>query len=187
MGDGTVIEVYTSTTLAILIGWTISKIVGVVAPRKLALVVGIIVGLAVATIARGAPPILYFTAILSPIAITVPLLAVRNFLQTSGISCPRFSKVELAGILVLYIVFLAASMGVISFDFYRLGYNPVWAGVFALFLIGYGAFRRNPFFPIIAIFGQVLWTFDIGSSNYFDHIGHVLLVPIIVVALLSRR
>lgn len=179
-------ELYTSVTLGILIGWVAFKILSFILPNKTALIFGMFIGLMSATLARETQSILYFTAILSPIAITIPLLALRSLLQTFSISCPQFSKWEMAGILAIYIAYLAASLGVLIFDPYRLGYSFVWAGTLAIMLIGYGAVRRNPFFPIAAISGQILWVSDIGSSNYFDHIGHALLVPIILVALIRR-
>lgn len=180
------IEVYTSITLGIIIGWIAFRLGRFATGRLIGYLFGIAAGIYCVIVARDSLPILYFTAIFSPIAVTIPLLAIRNTFAIFTFPWPRFSKSEVTLFLVLYIIFLSASMGVFTFDPYRFGYDPVIAGGVALALVIYGTIRRNPFFAIVAVSGQILWVFEIGSSNYFDHITHVLLIPISLVYVLRR-
>jgi hypothetical protein len=176
-------EVYSVLASSVLIGWVVFKLADLASESRTAGILALLVGLSVSTFARQTQPMLYFTAILSPVAISIPLLALRSVGRSFGFGLPRFQRWEIGLFLLIYVTFLAASLGAVSFDPYRLGYDPAWATVVALLLVAYGAWRRNPVLPVIGVGGQVLWLAGIGSSNYLDQIGHALLVPILIIAL----
>jgi hypothetical protein len=42
------------------------------------------------------------------------------------------------------------------------------------------------FLPLVAVLGQALWLMGWGSSNWFDHVLHAVLVPVTTVVLILR-
>ncbi len=177
------IDLYTSFVITIMLGWVAFQILKIALPYKQSLITGLLVGLAFATIGRTSLPVTFLVATFFPVAFTIPAIVIRDFMNKAGISCPPIKRWEIGLFLIIYSAFLAASMGAIAFDPYRFGYDPVWAGLVAMLLVAYTAWRKNPFPAIIAVTGQALWLAGIGSSNYFDQIGHFLLLPILLFAL----
>jgi hypothetical protein len=53
-------------------------------------------------------------------------------------------------------------------------------------LCGYGALTGQVFLPLVAVLGQALWLMGWGSSNWFDHVLHAVLVPVTTVVLILR-
>lgn len=176
----------TSVSLAVLLGWTVFALSGIVLPTLLAAYVGTIVGLALVLIFRTTIGLNGLVAVLEPIGIILPLLALRHVAGSLGLSVGTFSAVELLAFLILYVAFLATAFGVIPLEPYRLGYAPVPVAVMVLALCAYGALTGNIFVPLVAVLGQFLWIMGWGSSNWFDHVLHVMLVPVVLVVLVGR-
>ncbi len=125
-------------------------------------------------------------AIFAPFGAMLPALAAQNMLRRTGADLVKFSTVEIVFLLSVYVLYLAASLGVFEFDPYRLGYSPVAGGIVAVAGILYFYLRKH-WLPLYAIIlGQLAWSFDIGSSNFFDHISHAVLVPSMGVILVTR-
>ena len=55
-----------------------------------------------------------------------------------------------------------------------------------LAVCAYGALTGNLFLPAVAVTGQFFWVAGWGSGNWFDHVLHVLLVPVTAVELAVR-
>ena len=81
-------------------------------------------------------------------------------------------------------VFLASAMGVLPVDLYRLGYAPGPVAAMVLAVCGYGLWSGALFLPLVAVAGQALWVAGRGSSNWFDHVLHALLLPVAGVVLI---
>ncbi|WP_299848027.1 hypothetical protein [uncultured Roseovarius sp.] len=180
------IGVLTYASVAILLGWVVYALTGLFATAKVALIAGGVIGALSVILFRDTIVVRGFVAVLGPIGIMLPLLALRHAAAGAGVAIPSFGTVELLLFLLGYMVFLATAMGVIPVDLYRFGYAPVSVAIMVLALCGYGALTGNVFIPLVAVLGQALWVMGWGSSNWFDHVTHALLVPILFVVLTLR-
>ena len=127
-----------------------------------------------------------FVALMGPIGVVLPLLVLRHIGAELGLSIQTFGTIELLVFLMTYVVFLVAAMGAVPVDMYRWGYAPLPVAAMVLALCGYGALTGSVFIPLVAVTGQALWVMGWGSSNWFDHVLHVVLVPITIIALALR-
>ncbi len=127
-----------------------------------------------------------FIAVLAPFGVILPAMALQNMARGFGLNVKEFRTIELVIFVILYLVFLCASLGVFTFDPYRFGYIPLNSHIIAIIGVLYALCRQYYPLAVAILLGQVLWFFDIGSSNFFDHISHALLVPIILVCLFKR-
>lgn len=176
----------TYASVAVLLGWVVYALTGLFASVPVALVAGALVGALTVLVFRDTIAIRGFVAVLGPIGIMLPLLALRHVAAGMGVPVAPFGTVELLIFVTLYMGFIASSMGVIPVDLYRYGYAPVPVAVMVLALCAYGALTGSLFIPVLAVAAQALWVAGWGSSNWFDHVTHALLVPIIFVVLILR-
>ena len=172
--------------VAVLLGWIVYALTGLFAPVPIALVAGVVFGALCVLVFRDTVAVRGFIAVLGPIGIVLPLLALRQMAAGVGLPGAPFGTVELLVFVMLYMAFIATAMGVLPVDLYRLGYAPISVAVMVLALCAYGALSGNAFVPLLAVSGQALWVVGWGSSNWFDHVTHALLVPIIFVVLIAR-
>jgi len=178
--------VLTYLWVGILLGWAAFGLLSFVADSQMAFLVaimiagGMITGLHQTIVIRG------LIAVLEPVGVVLPLMAMWHVAGRLGVSVPVFSTVELSVFLVAYVAFLAASVGVIPVEVYRLGYGPIPVAVMVLALCAYGAVTGNVMVPLVAVAGQALWVMGWGSSNWFDHVLHAMLVPVVIVVLVMR-
>lgn len=179
-------ERYISAALAILLSWVAWGIAALVMPSTAALLVALPIGAAVALLLRDTIVLRGVVAIFDPIGIVLPLLIVRQMASGLGVPFEPFGTLELIIFLIVYLTFLTSSFDVFPADPYRLGYSPAFVAAIVLGLCVFGWVTGNAFIPFIAVTGQVMWVFKIGSSNYFDHILHVMLVPVAVIELIFR-
>lgn len=179
--------IYTTIWLALMLGWIFYKVLALLIPRPKAAIAGLIIGMLLATIGRQFPPATALTALLDPVALIIPVLLAEGLLRPFGYRRSAFPKWEILLFLALWIGFITLSTGVGPFDPYRLGYQPLGAGGITAAFIIYGVIRKNLFLPLLALAAQIMWAAGIGSSNYFDHIQHFLLLPVLLIALLPRR
>lgn len=180
------IGLLTYASVAVLLGWIVYALTGLFASAKIALIAGGLIGALGVILFRDTLPIRGFVAVLGPIGIVLPLLALRHAAAGAGVAVTPFGTVELLVFVLLYMAFLATAMGVIPADIYRIGYAPVPVAIMVLALCAYGLVTGNVFVPLVAVLGQALWVMGWGSSNWFDHITHALLVPVILVVLILR-
>ncbi|WP_371227791.1 hypothetical protein [Roseovarius sp. 2305UL8-3] len=175
-----------SLFLAILIGWVAWGGAALVVAAPLSILIGGAVGALVILLLRDTLVVNGAMALLEPIGVILPLLVLRQVAIALDWPMPTFNSLELFAFLVVYVGFLAASMGVFPVDPYRLGYAPWPVAIMVLILCLYGLLTGNWFVPLAAVAAQFLWVMGQGSSNWFDHMLHATLVPVVVVVLLLR-
>ncbi len=178
--------VLANIALGIVLAWVVFALAGWVVTPGLAVGLGVVVALAMVGLARDTLVPGGLVALLAPFGVMLPALALRHMGGSLGLPVVAFGTVEMIVFLGLYVAFLAASMGVLPVDPYRLGYAPVPVGVMVLVLCLYGALTGNPFLPLVAVLGQVAWVMGWGSSNWFDFVLHVVMVPVAVIVLVQR-
>ncbi len=180
------IGVVTYASVAILLGWVTYALAGLFLPASVALIAACLNGFISVFLLRDTMAFHGFVAVLGPMSLVLPLLALRHMAAAAGVPVNPFGSVELLVFLLVYIAFLAASMGVIPVDMYRFGYAPTPVAIMVLMLCAYGWLTGSLFIPLLAVLGQALWVLGWGSSNWFDHVLHALLVPVVFVVLFLR-
>ncbi|SHL38700.1 hypothetical protein SAMN05444414_11299 [Roseovarius marisflavi] len=163
--------------LALVMAWVGFAVAGPVGAGAIALAVLLL---------RGWVPVSTLMALLAPLGVMLPALALRQMAAGMGVAVIPFGSLELVVFLLAYLVFLASAMGVVPVGLYRFGYAPVPVAVMVLAACGYGALSGQVFLPIVAVMGQALWVMGWGSSNWFDHVLHAVLVPVTIVVLILR-
>ena len=172
--------------LAVLIAWVIWALGSFALAPLPAIALGTGIGLATILVFSHSLPIGALIAVLAPFGVMLPALALRHMGSGLGLPVTAFSTPELLIFLVAYLAFLAAAMGVIPFDLYRYGYAPIPVAVMVLAVCLYGAATANPFLPLVAVTGQLVWATGWSSSNWFDQMLHVALIPVVVTVLIQR-
>lgn len=178
--------VLTNIFMAVLYAWAVGGIASLALPLPAALGLGAATGVALGAIWPRNPLSRGLVALLDPVGVVLPLLALRQMAGWAGMDIRPFHGIELLLFLAAYLLFLIAATGKIRFDPYRLGYAPLPAGAVALALCAMGAVQGSLFLPLLALLAQTLWVLRLGSSNYFDHIVHAVLVPVVLIDLLGR-
>jgi len=157
---------------------------------EMAVVAGVLLGAGLIHGLRNSVAVRGLVAVLEPVGIVLPLLALWHMVVTVVPGAVAWTGGwngwALLAFLLGYVAFLAASMGVTRVTAYPLGYRAGPVGIMVLALCLVGLATGQILLPVIAVAGQVMWTLRIGSSNWFDHVLHVLLVPVVAVELISR-
>lgn len=172
--------------LGVLVAWVVFALAGWFVAAPLSVWLGGVVGALAVLLLRDTLPMRGLVALLAPFGVMLPALALRHMAARLGLPVMPFGTVDLLVFLVAYIVFLASAMGALPVDIYRLGYAPFQVAVMVLAVCAYGLITGNWFLPLVAVLGQALWIAGWGSSNWFDYVTHVLLVPVAAVALVLR-
>ena len=175
-----------SAVLAVLLGWVVFALAGLVFSPAAAAGLGLVVGVGLAFCLRGSVAIGGMVALLAPFGVMLPALALRHVGAKLGLPVVPFATWELVLFLVVYTGFLATAFGVIPVDLYRLGYAPLPVAAMVLAVCAYGALTGNWFLPMVAVAGQLFWVLGWGSSNWFDYVLHVLMWPVALVVLVGR-
>ncbi len=175
-----------SAALAVLTGWAVFALAGWVVAPGLAAGLGAAAGAGLVLALRDSVAVGGAVALLAPMGTMLPALALRDVAVRLGVPVPGFASWELAAFLILYTGFLAAAFGAVPVDVYRLGYAPVPVAAMVLALCAYGFATGNWFLALVAVLGQAAWVMGWGSSNWFDHVLHVLMWPLAVVVLVTR-
>ncbi|MEB8388276.1 hypothetical protein OO012_13645 [Rhodobacteraceae bacterium KMM 6894] len=173
-------------SLTVLLGWVAWGVLSAGLGLPLSLILGLAIGAICAIGLRSTLPVGVIMAVLDPIAIILPLLALRHMVAAIGVPVQPFGTAELVVFLLLYLTFLATAAGALPWQVYRLGYTPIPVALIALALCVVGLWQGALFLPLVAVSGQALWVLGWGSSNYFDHIVHAALVPVVIVVLILR-
>lgn len=175
-----------SFALGICLGWIAFALIGFMLPTAAAALIGATVGILLAWPFRSSIISTGAVALLAPFGIMLPALAVRHVALGLGVEIPGFSSFEIAVFLAAYIFFLLAAFGRVPVDLYRYGYfaRPV-AGM-TLLLCLYAFATGNWFLALVVVAGQGVWAAGWTSSNWFDTILHVTLVPIAAITLVMR-
>lgn len=175
-----------SAALAVLIGWAVMMLCGVVLSAPLALAAGAGAGAVAVTLFAHSLPVTGLMALLAPFGVMLPALALRHVAAQLGVTVQPFGTMELLIFLVLYTGFLAAAMGALPVDLYRYGYAPVPVALMVLAVCAYGYATGSLLLPLVAVLGQAVWVLGWGSSNWFDEVTHALLVPVLIIVLVQR-
>ncbi len=176
----------TNLFMAILYVWAVAGTAGMFLSMPMALGLGTSIGVILGLAWPRNPLSKAVVALLDPVGVVLPFLALRQMAGWIGMEIRPFHSTELVLFLIVYILFLAAATGKLRFDPYRLGYAPLPSGVVALGLCVIGAIQASLFLPLLAVLAQAQWVFRAGSSNYFDHILHAVLVPVVLIELAGR-
>ncbi len=179
-------RVLTSIALAAVLGWLGFALLSLLADAQVAALAGLVTGIGCILGLRDTIVLRGMVALLAPFGVMLPALALRHMGVALGLPIPGFGAVELLVFLVVHVAFLAASMGVLRVDIYRLGYAPIPVAAMVLVVCAYAALTGNWFVALVAVLGQVGWVMHWGSSNWFDYVLHALLVPVVAVVLILR-
>ncbi|MEQ9693851.1 hypothetical protein [Shimia sp. SDUM112013] len=177
---------YETAGAAVIIFWVVFRIARWAVADRIAAALAAAVTVALLTVLADSAITLMIVAVLAPFGAMLPILAGANILAKFGRPVDRFSTVEILLALIFVTLFLAASIGALPFDPYRFGYDPLPAGAVALALCLWALWRGHVTLALAAVLGQVMWMTDTGSTNYFDHVSHMLLVPVLAITLLLR-
>jgi len=186
MGGGAMTGVLASVWLAVILAWLVFALAGWVVGPSASVWIGGAVGAAAVLAFRDTLPLRGMVALLAPFGVMLPALALRHMAAKLGLPVVPFSTLELLGFVLVYVVFLASAMGVVPVDIYRFGYAPLPVAAMVLAVCLYGLLTGNWFLPLVVVLGQLFWVLGWGSSNWFDHVTHVLLVPVAAVVLVTR-
>ena len=104
----------TSVFVGVILGWIAYMFMGLIMPLPLAILVGIAFGTASMTMFRHTQAVKGFIALMGPVGVVLPLLALRHIAGQFGVEIQAFSMTELVLFLLAYGVFLTTSIG-----FYR--------------------------------------------------------------------
>jgi len=173
-------------SLTMILAWMAWGCAALFVAAPFSLLIGLSVALAVMMLFRQSLPVSGLMALLEPIGVILPLLILRQAAIALGWEMPVFASLELILFLLAYIMFLVTAFGLLPFDLYRLGYAPMPVAVMVLALCAYGLWSGNWFIALAAVIAQALWVARQGSSNWFDHILHVALIPVVVTVLIAR-
>lgn len=171
--------------LIIVTVWVAFRVISLIRPGFLALWSSL--ALVCAAFIIASESLFLIVAVLAPFGAMLPALALQNIVGRLQDRAHRvFPTSELAIVLIVYVAFLSASMGVFEFDPYRYGYFPLFGSAAAFVICGYALWRGYHYVAIASVVGQIAWIFDVGSSNYFDHITHVMVIFVIATVLAKR-
>ena len=177
--------------LAAVALWVVFRLLRLIAIRENALPVAFALVLIVMVVWASNPVFAATVSVLAPFGVLLPALCLRSISRSLGVRITPFHWAELLAFLILYGLFLAGSAGLLGFDPYRYGYTiPGAIGIALLFcLIGF--VMDSLFLPLVALVSTLLWFFGLGSSNAFDNVTHVVLIPLALIdlpfAILRRR
>ena len=117
-------------------------------------------------------------ATFEPFGVMLPALCGMRLVQASGWQgpppVPRLDKLVWA---LLILVVLLGAGGALSMHPYAWFYTGLGPAILALAVGAWSLWRRQTVVIGAVVVAQVLWLADVGSSNIYDHLAHVLLVP----------
>lgn len=172
--------------LALLLGWMAWGALSLGLELPVSLALGLAVGVVCAVLFRDTLPLRGLIAVLGPVGIVLPLLILRQMAAHLGAPVQAFGAAQIVVFTFVYILFLASAAGVISVDFYRFGYAPWPVAIMVLALCVLGLWQGALFIPVLAVVAQAIWVMGWGSSNWFDHVLHPVLIPAALIILLLR-
>lgn len=176
--------VYELASAAVLLGWLLSRLLGLALPVWRATLTGFGLAILIVSLSFSSFTTGMFIGLLAPFGVLVPALALQNSARAIGMDTRRYSVTEMLGLWVFYLMFLTASAGVFDWDPYRFGYAAPGAATVALAMAAYAVWRGHVVVLASVVLAQALWLADIGSSNFYDQISHVLLVFILPISAL---
>jgi hypothetical protein len=172
--------------VAVVLGWVVFALAGTLISAPWPSLLALVAGVLAAVLWRDTLAVNGLVAVLAPFGVMLPALALRHVMVSWGWDVPGFSGVEIAVFLVGHVAFLACAFGVIPVDVYRFGYAPWPVAGMVLAVCVHALVTGNWFLAVVAVLGQLAWVMGWGSSNWFDMVLHVLLVPVAAVVLLLR-
>lgn len=125
-------------------------------------------------------------AMLAPIGVILPALAVRDIFGKAGRISERFHLAEVTIAFCLTTIFIAASIGVIAFDPYRYGFGVLAPALLSLVGVGWAIIRGHHVVALAILLAQGLWVTGLSGHNFFDYSLHALLVPVTLLWLVKH-
>lgn len=172
--------------LGFVVSWVLYIVFGLFLPGFFAISLALVYGAVLVWFLRNNIAVSGSIAVLAPFGVLLPALALRHMVVGLGWNVPGFSGLEIGVFLVFYTAFLSSAFGRIPVNIYRLGYAPWPVAAMALFLCIYALLTDNWFLALVVVFSQVVWIIRLGSSNWFDHVTHVLLWPVALISLIGK-
>ncbi|MCQ0094121.1 hypothetical protein [Roseovarius sp. M141] len=172
--------------LALVLGWMAWGAFSLGLELSVSLALGLALGAVCAALFRDTLPLRGLIAVLGPVGVVLPLLILRQMAAHLGVPVQPFGSAGLVIFVVLYIAFLASAAGAVPGDVYRLGYAPWPVAIMALALCVLGLWQGALFLPVLVVVAQAIWVMGWGSSNWFDHVLHPMLVPAALIVLVLR-
>lgn len=126
-------------------------------------------------------------AVLAPFGVMVPALCLQWSARKIGFALPRAPRLDLLALVALMLVVTLGAGGVLPIQPYAWFYSGLGAGVLALGIAAWALWRNQAFVLGAVVLGQVLWLLDVGSSNFYDHMTHFVLIPALAVVGLSPK
>lgn len=120
----------------------------------------------------------YVVGLLSPSGLMLPVVA-GAYLHR--VVCQRHQLVlglrlgDVVCLSSLQLLLMLSAWTVLPWDVYRYGYTS-WAVAVAAALGGYAYVRKLDVIAIVVVLSLLLWSVGVGSTNYFDWIGHAALL-----------
>ncbi|MEP4194212.1 MAG: hypothetical protein ABJL99_01100 [Aliishimia sp.] len=179
-------------TLAAIIvaGWVLHRLIAVVVPRTVSkswLAAASGYGAMALAGIIGGDGFGIWVSVIAPVGAMLPLLCLASSGRVLNVwtppRAPRIDKLVLF-FLILLVAFSAAGFGPLNLyaHFYE-GLGPV---LLASGLALWALWRRQVVVLVAVIFAQCLWLLDIGSSNFYDQVSHLALLPALLFSAMRR-
>ena len=127
-------------------------------------------------------------AVLAPFGTMLPVLCLSGSARRAGwIDPPALRWWELLVAAGLMLLVVLGAGGVIPIHPYGWFYGGAGPAALAVLLGIYALWRGYHAILIAVVLAQVMWLTDSGSSNLYDHLAHLLLIPAAIVSAMMRR
>lgn len=155
-------------------------------PRNAA-VLAVVIGFAISLVPRHSDFNLLMVSLLSPLPVLIPVYALGLLAGPFGFRPGWWPRADLAVALVALLTLILSAIGHIGFDIYRYGYEAWPVAIIAAGMAALALWRNHMLLLVGIVLGQILWMLEIGSTNFFDHVSHILLIPLLGLYILKRR
>ncbi len=179
-------SLYTDIGLFIFFLWAFACLARQVLNSRHALLLASGVAMFCLLALRQTPISMFTLASLGPFGTVFPALLLRHLWRQLGRHVRDFSTAEILVLTILFSLFIFASIAWLPGDPYALGYAPFWGSTVALALLLYCLATGRVFLAAAVLVGQLAWTFDVGSTNIFDHVSHGLMLPTLLLMSVQR-
>ena len=113
-------------------------------------------------------------ALFEPLPFTLVIYALAFLARPFGFQSRPWPKSDIAISISAGFLLIFSAIGVLPFDIYRYGYEPLPVGVIAVVLALLALWRKHLLLCLSVPLALMLWMFNVASSNFFDHVFHVL-------------
>ena len=158
---------------SVVLGWVLHQIPGLRRRHWWAYGLGLV--LCAGTAAFGAQPGGLVVATLAPFGVILPALCLHSSFAPAGREAVPRGDLLVLSAMMLVVAFGAA--GVLPLAPYGWFYAGVGPALLAFGLGVWALWRRQIEVLGAVALAQVLWLLDVGSSNLYAHLSHLVLIP----------